>query len=205
MAIPLAGLTQISNGDALEAVPVDGNFDAIVSHVNTEMIARDGSVAMTGQLTLSADPVSAGDASRKSYVDGLVPTAQDLMPTAVFERTTDTAQSASYAAVSFETESGDADGWWTSGTTLTCPADGVYIIAAEVLSAGTATARIYIGGNNHETISTVTASVAEVSTRYSGSVTKVMRNGQTLQLHTASGGSDNLLNAVLTVTRVALL
>jgi hypothetical protein len=67
LAIP----NSIANAQALDATPVDQNFDEIQSHVNTELINRDGTVAMTGQLSLGAgDPVADGDAARKAYVDG---------------------------------------------------------------------------------------------------------------------------------------
>jgi len=126
MAIPLTGLTQISNGDALDAVPVDGNFDAITSHINTEMIARDGSVAMTGQLSLVGDPSSDSDAARKAYVD-----AQGTSSvTARFTRGSNYAlTSAVRYDVEYELETNDTDGWWSfPGTTLTCPADGIYAV-----------------------------------------------------------------------------
>jgi hypothetical protein len=60
----------IANEQALDATPVDQNFDAIATHVNAELVNRDGTIAMTGQLSLGAgDPVADGDAARKAYVD----------------------------------------------------------------------------------------------------------------------------------------
>lgn len=59
----------LSNGSTADASAVQQNFDAIESHVNTELVNRDGSVGMTGDLLLPGDPGSAGAAARKAYVD----------------------------------------------------------------------------------------------------------------------------------------
>lgn len=51
---------------------VNANFDDIVSFLNTNVVHVDGSKAMTAQLELpSADPTTANQATRKSYVDAL--------------------------------------------------------------------------------------------------------------------------------------
>jgi len=55
------------NGTPHDASKVQENMDAIESHVNTELIRRDGGVAMTGQLSLVGDPVADNDAMRKKY------------------------------------------------------------------------------------------------------------------------------------------
>lgn len=59
----------INNGDALDATKVMGNFAAISSWANSNLLRADGGVAMTGQLTLVGDPVNASHAARKAYVD----------------------------------------------------------------------------------------------------------------------------------------
>lgn len=60
----------ITNGTVADATDVQQNFDAIETHVNTEMVNRDGSIAMTGELLLPSNPTSNLAASTKSYVDG---------------------------------------------------------------------------------------------------------------------------------------
>ncbi len=60
----------ITNGTTADATDVQQNFDAIEAHVNTEVVNRDGSVAMTGELLLPSNPTSNLAASTKSYVDG---------------------------------------------------------------------------------------------------------------------------------------
>ena len=60
----------ITNGTVADATDVQQNFDAIESHVNTEVVNRDGSIAMTGELLLPSNPTSNLAASTKSYVDG---------------------------------------------------------------------------------------------------------------------------------------
>ena len=62
----------LSNGSTADASAVQQNFDAIETHVNTELLNRDGSVAMTGQLGLVGDPTSDDAAARKAYVDAQV-------------------------------------------------------------------------------------------------------------------------------------
>lgn len=63
----------IANQTPGNATPVEANFTRIEQHINQEVIERAGSVSMTGQLRLAADPVAALDAAPKQYVDGLVP------------------------------------------------------------------------------------------------------------------------------------
>lgn len=63
----------IVNDTAADAIPVESNFTRIESHINQELIEREGSVAMTGQLKLAGNPVAATDAASKGYVDGLFP------------------------------------------------------------------------------------------------------------------------------------
>jgi microcystin-dependent protein len=55
------------------ASPVEANFNRIESYINTDLIARDGSSAMTAQLQLVGDPVNPLDAAPKQYVDAVLP------------------------------------------------------------------------------------------------------------------------------------
>ena len=64
-----------TNGTAANAVEVNNNFNAASNFVNTELVNRDGSVAMTGGLTLPGDPSSPSQAARKQYVDNAVAAA----------------------------------------------------------------------------------------------------------------------------------
>jgi microcystin-dependent protein len=63
----------ILNNTPADAAPVEENYNYIQQYVNTNVILRDGSVAMTGQLTLVGDPVSDDDAARKAYIDTFLP------------------------------------------------------------------------------------------------------------------------------------
>ena len=60
----------LTNGSTADATDVQQNFDAIETHVNTELLNRDGSIAMTGELLLPSNPTSNLAAATKSYVDG---------------------------------------------------------------------------------------------------------------------------------------
>lgn len=64
-----------TNGTAANAVEVNSNFNAASTFVNTELVNRDGSVAMTGGLTLPGNPSSPSQAARKQYVDDAVAAA----------------------------------------------------------------------------------------------------------------------------------
>jgi hypothetical protein len=55
-----------------EAAKVNTNFTDLVSFLNTNVVHKDGSVTMTGQLTLpGSDPSTSNQAARKAYVDTL--------------------------------------------------------------------------------------------------------------------------------------
>jgi microcystin-dependent protein len=62
-----------------DSTPVEANFNRTQQYINTELINRAGSVAMTAQLQLVGDPVAALDAAPKQYVDSFVPIAAILM------------------------------------------------------------------------------------------------------------------------------
>ena len=60
----------LSNGTTADATHVSTNFTDIVNFLNTHCVHKDGSIAMTGALTLQAqDPSNANHAVRKQYVD----------------------------------------------------------------------------------------------------------------------------------------
>jgi hypothetical protein len=62
----------IANGANADGDKLDQNLDVIVSWSNTEVVNRDGSVAMTGQLLLPGDPTQPNQAATKAYVDNAV-------------------------------------------------------------------------------------------------------------------------------------
>lgn len=64
---------EILNNTPADATPVEQNYALIESYINNQMIHRDGSVSMGGQLHLVGDPTSPTDATSKGYVDALLP------------------------------------------------------------------------------------------------------------------------------------
>lgn len=65
-------LRDILNNTPGDAIDVDFNFNTLEAHVGAELINRDGSVAMTGPLSLAGPPTAAQHAATKAYVDGNV-------------------------------------------------------------------------------------------------------------------------------------
>lgn len=71
---------QIEPLTTADAVEVDQNYTVIVDYLNTDVISRDGLVAMQAPLQLvGADPVSDDHATRKAYVDALLPVGTMMM------------------------------------------------------------------------------------------------------------------------------
>ena len=71
--MPMSLPNDILNGTPVDALPVEQNYNVIEQYVNTNTVLRDGSVAMTGQLTLVGNPMQASHAVPKSYVDTVLP------------------------------------------------------------------------------------------------------------------------------------
>jgi microcystin-dependent protein len=65
-------LRDILNNTPADAINVDFNFNTLEAHVGSELINRDGSVAMTGSLSLSGPPTAPQHATSKAYVDSNV-------------------------------------------------------------------------------------------------------------------------------------
>jgi hypothetical protein len=61
----------LTNGTTADATDVQQNFDSIETHVNTELVNRDGTIPMTGELLLSGSPTAPLGAATKGYVDNL--------------------------------------------------------------------------------------------------------------------------------------
>lgn len=60
----------IANGQDLDATKIEENYTEIESYINTNLVRVDGTVSMTGALTLPAsDPTTDNHAARKAYVD----------------------------------------------------------------------------------------------------------------------------------------
>lgn len=69
----------LSNFTPADASPVEANFARTEDYINRELINRNGTVAMLGQLKLVGNPTQALDAVPKSYVDTFLPIGMILM------------------------------------------------------------------------------------------------------------------------------
>lgn len=77
--MPLDLQYDLVNLTPADAAPPEANFNRIEQYVNTELIDRAGTTAMTGQLKLIGDPVAPLDAVPKQYVDAFVPVGTIMM------------------------------------------------------------------------------------------------------------------------------
>jgi microcystin-dependent protein len=63
----------IANSASRDARPVQANFAAVTAALQNDFIRKDGTIAMTGPLTLAADPAAPTQAATKQYVDNTLP------------------------------------------------------------------------------------------------------------------------------------
>jgi microcystin-dependent protein len=68
----MSPLRSIVNDTVADAVDVNYNFTLIQSHLQTEIINRDGSVQMSAPLVVPT-PTAANEAANKGYVDSVLP------------------------------------------------------------------------------------------------------------------------------------
>lgn len=204
----LPALDSITNGTAVDATEVDGNFTTLATFVDGELINRDGSVAMTSELTLSSStPSGALVAASKGYVDSVSTDAN----TAVFTRTTNISASASASGtVTFETESNDLDGWWSTGTTFTCPLNGVFAISIRFeksSGSGTIQGFIAVGATTSIAIGPVSVGSGTTAKGVAGG-TVYLKSGETFTItynETSGTNSATITNVYLTITKIAEL
>jgi microcystin-dependent protein len=76
--MPLILPNDFVNGETADAVPVEQNYQLIENYLNTEVIGRDGTVAMAAPLLLHGDPTQVNHAANKGYVDALLPVGMVL-------------------------------------------------------------------------------------------------------------------------------
>ena len=69
--MPLILPNSIENDTPADAAELQQNFSTIQSYVNTNLVNRDGSVALTAPLLLPGDPTLPNQAANKGYVDGV--------------------------------------------------------------------------------------------------------------------------------------
>lgn len=71
--MPMQSLRSIENDTPATATDVSWNFGTLDSFINNNLLNIDGSLSMTGQLTLVGNPLSNLDAASKQYVDAIQP------------------------------------------------------------------------------------------------------------------------------------
>lgn len=71
--MPMQSLRNIENNTPATATDIQWNYGTIESFVNNNLLNIDGSIPMTGQLTLAGNPLTALHAVTKQYVDAIQP------------------------------------------------------------------------------------------------------------------------------------
>lgn len=70
----IARLYNFVNGVASDAEQIDAEFNQIISHINSNLVHKDGTVSMTGPLVLPGNPTLPLQAAPKQYVDAIATT-----------------------------------------------------------------------------------------------------------------------------------
>ena len=199
--MPLTLPNTIRNGIPVDGNNLEANFDAIEDFVNGEVVNVDGSVAMTAPLTLSGDPTNNNHAARKAYVDAQ---ATAVMPTRRFTRTTNQAVNNTTYYVVFESQTGDTIPFTLASSTLTCTADGLYVITTEAdwsnangvgVDLTNASGGIIIFSSPDHT--------NDAAFRMSGGAAVYLRNGDQIRVLATSEGTVTLQEARLTIAQIA--
>jgi len=63
----------IANNTPADAVPVEANYNVIADFINSQLINRDGRVAMEAPLLLKDNPTAPNHAANKAYIDSFMP------------------------------------------------------------------------------------------------------------------------------------
>jgi hypothetical protein len=198
----------LANGQPQDGNQVDANFDAIKTWADTHVVEKSGAT-LTGALTLSGNPATALVAAPKQYVDA-------HKPVSLFERSTDlTVANGASSFITFQTETNDVDGWWSSGDVFTVPASGVYAISVEFLlsapiTAGLASLSLAVATANCAVPSAAITTQASTDQRVAGSFGVFYMTG-TLQWRlqfavSGTGGPSKTLDHIkLTICRLAAI
>jgi len=133
-----------------------------------------------------------------------------LRSSTVLERTTDISVNNNVSSVTWETET-DPDGWWSSGSTITCPADGVYAVAVEFkLTTSGYVYAAFMSTDDPYDNALFTASNPGPYTdfgnlRSSEGGVFYLRSGQTfvVKVGETNAVAENIENVVLTIVRLA--
>lgn len=139
-------IVAFTNGTASSATDVNANFTALTTFLNTYVVHKDGSKALTADLSMSGyrvTNVGAGtadtDAVQRQQVDVFSAGSQW---TCTGTRTVTTTAT----LISWDNEIADTFGWanlGSSATDFTCPSDGMYQIMVEYRMIGSSGKMIY--------------------------------------------------------------
>lgn len=186
----------ITNGTAADGSELAANFSAIKSFVDTTQTDLD--TAEASLVTAEAD------------IDALEASTSADMTLTKFERTTDiTLTNGTSSLVTWETET-DPDGWWSSGSTITCPGDGVYALTIEMdLQSGDEVIAFFknltVSGGIFYAVGDVGDHTDGTLWRYSGGEVLYLRSGQTFEVKVSEqfNGGAVVENIILAIVKLA--
>lgn len=188
-----------------DPAPVNGNFAALVSWINSNAVHLDGSKAMTGTLSGPAgiDPVSADQYTRKAYVDALADPRVNVTAAGIGQALS----SATQTALNFSVIEEENGGEWGNATTntLTVPTGcgGTYVVSWEgACPSNTVFSALFLNGGfiaeGHESNLTIFSA----NRTFNGCVTMTLLAGQTLQVKAYASSGTTLGTVRLRATRI---
>jgi hypothetical protein len=125
---------EFSNGTTADADEVNANFTSVLNFLNASVVHADGSVAMSGILSLPAsDPSTANQAARKSYVDAKAAAGASLLHLREVQAagvSGGTFTSGSWLTRTLNTEVTDEIGSTLSSNQFTLPAGTYWVVAS---------------------------------------------------------------------------
>lgn len=218
----------IINGASGDASKVQQNFDAIVTDSNVNLIKKDGTLQMTGQLSLLAsDPTLADHATRKSYTDASIATAiatevtnrnaaittttEARIGARVQRNATQAVVNITPAFITFDTEVWDYSTFFSApNTNVSIPVGlaGLYLITFDVTyptASGGMYADLYINGAWATVGTNAGWNTASTAAQITGTTMRTMGNPDwcSVRVTQNTGGAPINVTASLTLSRLS--
>jgi len=178
----------ISNGQPLDASPVQANFVAVVNFLNNSTMHSDGATAFTGIPALPAiSPTTANHATRKQYVDDLAASTAATAAAA-----TSAATAAATAALDTHKSSADHDGRYYTEAEV-----NFFLSNRPVIRYGTATCTFTSGNGSTENVNVTVAGAGTIYKVFLQPLVRGIITGVTYLSGNQFGFQGSLITATL--------